>query len=104
MSYDQLKVQLEDTLAQLQVRAQSIRKDITQKHSDDSAEQAQERENDEVIDAIGNETALSMRQVRSALDRLDAGTYGTCERCGEAIGLPRLQVVPHAARCLSCAQ
>lgn len=104
MSYEQLRAQLEEALAVQQTRMQRIRKDVTQEHSEDSAEQAQERENDEVIDAIGNETALSVRQIRDALDRLDAGTYGDCERCGEDIGLPRLQVVPQASRCLKCAE
>ena len=104
MSYEKLRAQLEEGLAVQQARMQRIRKDVTQEHSEDSAEQAQERENDEVIDAIGNETALSVRQIRDALDRLDAGTYGTCEHCGEDIGLPRLQVLPQASRCLKCAQ
>ena len=104
MSYEQLRAQLEEALAVQQARMQRIRRDVTQEHSEDSAEQAQERENDEVIDAIGNETALSVRQIRDALDRLDAGTYGACERCGEDIGLPRLQVVPQASRCLCCVE
>jgi DnaK suppressor protein len=104
MSYEQLRAQLQEALAVQQSRMQRIRSDVTQEHSEDSAEQAQERENDEVIDAIGNETALSVRQIRDALDRLDAGTYGACERCGEDIGLPRLQVVPQASHCLCCAE
>ena len=104
MSYEELRTQLEEGLAVQQARMQRIRRDVTQEHSEDSAEQAQERENDEVIDAIGNETAFSVRQIRDALDRLDAGTYGSCEQCGEDIGLPRLQVLPQASRCLKCAE
>ena len=104
MSYEELRAQLEEGLAVHQARMQRIRRDVTQEHSEDSAEQAQERENDEVIDAIGNETALSVRQIRDALDRLDAGTYGSCEHCGEEIGMPRLQVLPQASRCLKCAE
>lgn len=37
-----------------------------------------------------------------ALQRIDAGTYGTCQRCGEAIPLARLQVMPATQRCLGC--
>ena len=103
MAYEALRAQLEESLATLQDRMQKVRKDVTREHSDDSAEQAQERENDEVIDAIGNETALSVRLIRSALDRMDDGTYGQCEQCGEDIAPDRLEVVPEADRCVRCA-
>jgi RNA polymerase-binding transcription factor len=104
MAYEALKAQLESKLAALKVRMESIRKELTREYSDDSAEQAQERENDEVIDEIGNETAVSYRRIRAALDRMEAGTYGTCESCGEDIGIERLQVVPEASRCVACAK
>jgi DnaK suppressor protein len=104
MAYEALKVQLEENLAALQLRMQSIRKELTREYSDDSAEQAQERENDEVIDEIGNETATSYKLIRAALDRMEVGTYGQCESCSEDIGIERLQVVPEASRCVNCAQ
>ena len=99
-----LRPQLEERLATLQTRLASIKREVTREHSGDSAEQAQERENDEVVDAIGNETALSIRAVAAALERLAAGTYGVCENCGEDIGEARLEVVPEATRCVNCAQ
>lgn len=37
-----------------------------------------------------------------ALDRLDAGTYGTCEHCGKKIAEARLAAVPYASRCIAC--
>ena len=40
--------------------------------------------------------------VRAALDRLDAGTYGNCADCGEPIALQRLLVQPAALRCAPC--
>ena len=43
-----------------------------------------------------------MHQVEAALRRLDAGTYGDCEECAEAIPLRRLLVQPAAARCADC--
>ena len=104
MAYEALKAELEDRLAQLQSRLVSIKKDVTRGHSGDSAEQAQERENDEVVDAIGNETAQSIRVVQAALDRLADGTYGQCGSCGEAIGEARLAAIPEATHCVNCAQ
>lgn len=103
MSYEALKVELEERLALMIARLASIKKDVTQQHSGDSAEQAQERENDEVVDAIGNETAQSIRDIKEALERIEAGTYGICDGCGGEIGQARLKVVPEATRCVNCA-
>ena len=74
MAYDSIRQQLEERLAELQVRLENIKKDVTQSHSGDSAEQAQERENDEVVDAIGNETAQSIKIVQAALGRIADGS------------------------------
>jgi RNA polymerase-binding transcription factor DksA len=43
-------------------------------------------------------------QVNHALLRLDDGSYGICESCGEPIGKMRLQAFPRATLCLSCKQ
>lgn len=104
MAHEELKVALEERLATMLARLSSIKKDVTQSHSGDSAEQAQERENDEVVDAIGNETALSIREIQAALDRIADGSYGECERCGEEISEGRLQAIPEATRCVNCAE
>ncbi len=104
MDDNALKLELERRLAMLQARLASIKSDVTREHSGDSAEQAQERENDEVVDAIGNETAQSIRAVQAALERIAAGTYGICGACGEPIAPARLRAVPEATRCVNCAK
>ena len=103
MSHEALKTELEAKLAELQSRLASIKREVTQSHSGDSAEQAQERENDEVVDAIGNETAQSIRVIQAALSRIEDGSYGICDSCGKEIGEARLAVVPEATRCVDCA-
>lgn len=45
-----------------------------------------------------------MEEVRSAIHRLDKGTYGICERCGNAISPERLEALPSASLCVSCKQ
>ncbi|MCB1687094.1 MAG: TraR/DksA family transcriptional regulator [Halioglobus sp.] len=97
-----LQAELEARLASLQSRLASLKKDATQPHSSDSSEQAQERENDEVVDAIANETRLSIRVIQATLKRIEDGTYGACEACGEPIGEARLNAIPEATRCVSC--
>ena len=104
MAYENLKRELEQRLSDLQARLSSIKEAVTKPHSGDSAEQAQERENDEVVDAIGNETALSIKIIQAALGRIESGSYGICESCGEDIGEARLRAIPEATRCVECVE
>lgn len=41
-------------------------------------------------------------EIRGAQARLETGTFGVCERCGDAIPLSRLRAVPWARHCLGC--
>jgi DnaK suppressor protein len=40
--------------------------------------------------------------IENALERIEDGDYGTCERCGERIPQARLQALPYATTCVSC--
>jgi DnaK suppressor protein len=44
----------------------------------------------------------NLRDVERALAKLDAGTYGVCERCGRPIGDERLDAIPWAILCIDC--
>ena len=52
---------------------------------------------------IENEQA-TLEQVQSALNRIDAGTFGRCEECHEPIAKPRLQALPYTKHCIQCAR
>jgi DnaK suppressor protein len=43
-------------------------------------------------------------QIERALGRIDSGTYGWCESCGQPIGKARLQAFGRATLCVSCKQ
>ena len=43
-----------------------------------------------------------LRYVTAALDRIADGTYGSCIRCDEEIGVKRLAALPHALFCITC--
>ena len=45
--------------------------------------------------------ASSSTTSQRALDKLDAGTYGTCEACGEAIAAARLEAMPATRYCIN---
>lgn len=57
-------------------------------------------------EAIGIVEALRAQRsdVAGALERLDKGTYGLCEKCGKEIPEARLDAVPSARLCVSCKQ
>ena len=42
----------------------------------------------------------TLAQIEHALERIDDGTYGLCERCGEPIGYERLAARPAATLCI----
>ena len=94
---------LDSLEAEYAARAMAIRRDLTGSHSADSAEQAGERQNDEVLQALLIEAEQGQAQAAQAKLRLSAGSYGLCQRCGAAIAPARLQALPTAAFCLGCA-
>lgn len=51
-----------------------------------------------------NNTRDMLDQAVHALERLDAGTFGTCESCGRPIGKARVMAFPRATLCVECKQ
>ena len=43
-----------------------------------------------------------IRKIQAALQRIDDGSYGICEECGEGIGVPRLKARPVTKLCINC--
>ncbi|MBK6887595.1 MAG: TraR/DksA family transcriptional regulator [Tetrasphaera sp.] len=52
--------------------------------------------------SLANNAREMLVQSLRALERLDDGTYGVCENCGNAIGKLRLEAAPRATLCLPC--
>lgn len=40
--------------------------------------------------------------INAAIDKLEAGTFGSCENCGNEIGAERLEALPHTRLCTNC--
>lgn len=110
---DEIKSALEQERRRLQqslsARAQAIRALST---SQDEESGLGGQEADVASDLAEAEIDLGLEQadlarlseVEDALERLHAGTYGRCERCGQPIAVERLRVHPWARLCLSCAR
>jgi DnaK suppressor protein len=43
-----------------------------------------------------------LTKIDEAFARIESGVYGSCEECGEEIGLERLKARPVTALCISC--
>jgi len=67
----------------------------------DSGSKAFEREQGMTLLANTRETLF---QTEHALRRIEDGTYGSCESCGNPIGKLRLQAFPRATLCVACKQ
>ena len=53
--------------------------------------------------ALRDHERAQLAQVDAAIAALEAGTYGTCRSCGNAIAPARLEAIPWAALCIECA-
>jgi len=52
--------------------------------------------------ALESSVQQMLAQVEDALGRIDDGTYGICQRCGDPIDIARLRVLPFAMLCIRC--
>lgn len=66
--------------------------------ADNATDVMEQQRNMALIDTLGER----QRDIDRALARLDAGTYGTCERCKKPIAPERLEVLPFATLCIHC--
>ena len=55
------------------------------------------------VDALAGNLLEALRDVDDAIAKLERGDYGTCESCGRPIADSRLEAMPSARLCISCA-
>jgi DnaK suppressor protein len=55
------------------------------------------------VDLAQNEAVL-LELVEEALERIEDGTFGTCQRCGGEIEPKRLDAIPYTPYCIACAR
>ena len=51
---------------------------------------------------IKSRESLLIKKIRHSLERIEEGTYGICETCGEDIGIKRLNARPVTTKCITC--
>ena len=98
------KLRLQSELQELMGRQERIAQDLSEPLSQDSEEQALEREDDAALEGQGVLVTREIASVKRALARIDDGTYGECLRCGGDIAAARLEAQPDAVLCIDCAR
>lgn len=106
-----LRARLEDDLARLEADIAEYEKKERESLSEASGENAYrdhmadqgsatfERELDMTFEENDRD---ALDDVRSAIARFEAGTYGVCVRCSKDIPSARLEAVPTASLCIQC--
>lgn len=98
-----MKQRLEARLEELQREVAAIDSTLREPESRDDEDRATEREEDEVLEGLGNSAQNEIEAIEAALKRIELGTYGECTHCGKPIGEARLDAVPHVPHCIDCA-
>jgi RNA polymerase-binding transcription factor len=99
---------LRERLAELQARIAELAKAPEPgagigfgKRIGDGTSEAISRRNDI---GVGNSLLVTEEKLERALAKLEEGSYGRCDRCGEPIAAGRLEAVPESALCIDCAR
>lgn len=53
---------------------------------------------------VGNSLTVGAERVDRALVKIEDGTYGVCDSCGEPIAVARLRAFPESVTCINCAR
>jgi len=53
---------------------------------------------------VGNSLEVTEEKLQRALAKLEEGSYGRCDRCGNPIAPARLEAVPESVLCIDCAR
>lgn len=88
---------------ELEERLNRAEDSLRKTHAKDWSEQAQERENDEVVEQLEESARIELTQIHDALSRLENNQYGICEACDGPIRAERLEALPYTNRCFNCA-
>lgn len=98
-----LKAQLQQRLTELSAHRDKVTASLRKPGHKDWQEQATQRENDEVLEALEDKDLAEYKLLQDAIARIDAGKFGVCSSCNGKIAAPRLEAIPWATLCVECA-
>jgi len=95
--------QLDQRMQELSTKVREIQHDLREPGNPDFEERASEREEDEVLEGLENSHLKEIELIDAAISRIDDGSYGDCMTCAEPISEGRLNSLPYALQCITCA-
>ncbi|MEH6360869.1 MAG: TraR/DksA C4-type zinc finger protein [Amylibacter sp.] len=95
---------LEARLQELDKNLHKIVDRLEEPHTKDSEDFSIETEDTEVMESLGNAGLKEIEMINAALQRIEDGIYGECQKCGDNILPERLAVVPFTPLCQNCAR
>ncbi len=103
-SHEALRAELNQKKEELAARLAKITANLRRGYEADSKERAKQQEDNEVVDALGNEARTEIVKISAALKRMDTGDFGICIECALPIDEGRLKAYPYADECIECAE
>lgn len=104
-SYNQIhikKTKLKEEQEQTRLRLSRLRETLKSKIDPDADDGAAELEAYENTVATIHTLEEKLTSLNDALQQLEKGSYGICERCGQPIDPDRLEALPETKFCMSC--
>jgi DnaK suppressor protein len=95
-----LRASLEEERSQLQAQLAELDDDSEVSYDENFADSAQVAGQQGANRALSGQMAENLGEVERALAKMDAGTYGRCERCGKEISEARLEAMPATPYCI----
>ena len=100
-----MKREIKEALDERKKRIQNPYQETTSELSSFPSHEADRGTDEEILE----ETALHLTadanalfEIEEALNKIERGEYGICERCGKPIEIERLKIIPYAKYCLKC--
>ena len=69
---------------------------------DDPADTGSANVERERAQSLSNHARRILLEIEDAFSRMEDGSYGVCQRCGERIDYERLEAIPYATYCMDC--
>lgn len=103
MEIDKHKQALTERREALTSHLTEVEHSLDETPSKDWEDRSSERQGDEVLESLGMSELAELKRIDAALERIENGTYGECQKCGAQISDARLELLPDTPFCKDCA-
>lgn len=95
-----LKSKRDELMNQVRERRQAV---VIERTTEDEGGLASWAQMEHLAFSALEQEQQTLKEIEAALNRMDRGSYGVCENCGEPIPEARLRALPWARYCVKCA-